>query len=333
MIRKLISPVLITAIMILSLAFASAQDIGSINQAIQWQGAGWTAGETSMSRLSESERQKRVGLLVPDVMPETPMVSSSDAPAVGLPSRFDWRDANFVTPARNQSGCASCWAFASTAALESYVLIRNKTPGIDLDLSEQVLISCANAGGCGGGYINKAADFFVSTGLTLESCYTYTHSDGWCGNACPSWNSATYKLNKWSYVSNPSMSYSVNSIKDALVNYGPLATTMVVYQDFYNYKSGVYSYVSGSLAGGHGVTLVGYDDSSQCFIVKNTWGQDWGENGFFRIAYSEMYSQVKFAEWTIAYGNAVTLPVSPPTPPPPPSVRHFDPSPIFPFLF
>jgi C1A family cysteine protease len=114
---------------------------------------------------------------------------------------------------------------------------------------------------------------------------------------------------------------------DNLVNYGPLVTTMQVYQDFYSYKSGIYSYVSGSLPGGHGVTVVGYDDANQCFMAKNTWGKSWGENGFFRIAYSQLYNTVKFGEWTIAYGNAIAQPFPPPGPPPPVS-RKSDPTPI-----
>jgi C1A family cysteine protease len=75
----------------------------------------------------------------------------------------------------------------------------------------------------------------------------------------------------------------------------------MVYEDFKHYKSGVYSYVSGKKLGGHAILLVGYDDKEQCFIVKNSWGPDWGENGFFRIAYSELDSVVGFGKNTVAY--------------------------------
>jgi C1A family cysteine protease len=71
-----------------------------------------------------------------------------------------------------------------------------------------------------------------------------------------------------------------------------------------NYKSGVYSYTSGKELGGHGVLLVGYNDAGQYFIVKNSWGPGWGEDGFFRIAYSELKSVCNFGLSTIAYTPA-----------------------------
>jgi hypothetical protein len=81
---------------------------------------------------------------------------------------------------------------------------------------------------------------------------------------------------------------------------------MNVYADFFTYAGGVYSYATGAYQGGHAVSIIGYDDSSQCFIVKNSWGTDWGEKGFFRIAYSEVSDNryVQFGYYTIAYdGN------------------------------
>ncbi|MFA6584809.1 MAG: C1 family peptidase, partial [Elusimicrobiaceae bacterium] len=72
------------------------------------------------------------------------------------------------------------------------------------------------------------------------------------------------------------------------------------------YKSGVYSYTSGKKLGGHAILLVGYSDSGQFFIVKNSWGEDWGEKGYFKIAYSQMTNLVMFGLSTIAYQPAKT---------------------------
>jgi C1A family cysteine protease len=71
--------------------------------------------------------------------------------------------------------------------------------------------------------------------------------------------------------------------------------------DFKYYRSGVYSFTQGKSLGGHAVLLVGYNDDGRYFIVKNSWGPDWGEGGFFRIAYSEMTDAVHFGQNTIAY--------------------------------
>jgi hypothetical protein len=238
---------------------------------------------------------------------------------VGAPASLDWRSngGDFVTPVRNQGGCGSCWAFAATAALESSVLRAQNTPGIDLNLSEQVLISCGSsgghdAGGCGGGtiYPSYASDYIRDTGLPLETCYPYTATDGSCGSACGTYQSATYQIASWAYVATTSP--TVSAIRDALVSYGPLATTMDVYEDFYSYTTGVYSYATGAYEGGHAVLIVGYSDAGQYFIVKNSWGAGWGESGYFRIAYSELGTVVSFGQYTMRYaGSACSYFVTP----------------------
>ena len=78
----------------------------------------------------------------------------------------------------------------------------------------------------------------------------------------------------------------VNSVKEALQK-GPLVTTLSVYADFMSYGGGVYKHVTGDELGGHAISIVGYDDTKQAFIVRNSWGQEWGENGFGYVAYDD----------------------------------------------
>ena len=176
-------------------SLSHASEIDDIRMAIEAKGARWVAKENPISLLPKEERVKRLGLIKPFGM-DLPVLAPPPPPA-GFPLSLDWRDYNgdnYVTPVRDQGGCGSCWAFSTTAALESYTLISSATPGMDLDLAEQVLVSCGNAGNCGGGYPGSASNFIRDTGLPLETCYLYTAKNGNCSNACPNWQSSTYTI-------------------------------------------------------------------------------------------------------------------------------------------
>lgn len=295
--------------------FSFAAESDEINAAIKGKGAKWVAGETSVSKLSSDQRKLRVGLIKPGVTGAEKIVSV-EAPLAGIPLDLDWRtnptnpasSTSCVTGVRDQGNCGSCWAFATAGALESHTLIKAGCPVGDIDLAEQILVSCSRAGSCGGGYIDRASNFIRDTGLPQESCFLYTATNNRCRNACTDWQSNTEAIDSWFYVTDTSPTTA--AIKNALNTYGPLATTMDVYTDFFSYESGVYSYVYGSREGGHAVLIVGYSDTPDSengyFIVKNSWGTGWGDSGFFNIAYSEIdqsQSPVQFGYFTIAYQN------------------------------
>ena len=279
---------------------AFAGDLEEIRVSIKTKGADWVAGETSVSRLSPEERKKMLGLIRPEVPEPEKLLAfrTQDSPP---PPSLDWRNqgGNFVTPVRNQGSCGSCWAFASTAALESATLMARTLPGFDLNLAEQILISCGEVGSCGGGWIGSASQFFQSDGLPRETCYPYTATNGACSTACSQWDIKAYRIADWNYVTQRSP--TVDALKSALYTYGPLVTTMDVYRDFYSYQSGIYRVTSQEYVGGHAVLLIGYDDSGGYFIVKNSWGTRWGESGFFKIGYSELDSEVGFGQYAISY--------------------------------
>ncbi|MET0785732.1 MAG: C1 family peptidase [Paenisporosarcina sp.] len=79
----------------------------------------------------------------------------------------------------------------------------------------------------------------------------------------------------------------VDARKKYLSNIGPLIGGLDVYEDFLSYGKGVYSHVTGERRGGHCISVVGYDDKAGCWICKNSWGPDWGDNGFFKMAYGD----------------------------------------------
>jgi len=312
---------LVVAMLFLISSVSFADELSDIQKAIKAKGAKWVAGETSISKLPLEEKNKRLGLIKPKIKEETILpdqeLSYGEQVAV-VPASFDWRanGGNYVTSVKDQGGCGSCWAFATTAALESTTLIAQETPYPynNLDSAEQILVSCSGAGSCTGGYIDSASKFIRDTGLPGESYFPYTATNNNCSNAVPGWQLYTDKITSWNWVA--TLSPTVDVIKNALYNYGPLVTTMVVYQDFDWYRGGVYSHVSGSKRGNHAVLIIGYDEadtdpSQHYFIAKNSWGTLWGESGFFRIAYSELTSVVKFGQYTIRY--AISEPPPPPT--------------------
>ena len=279
-----------------------AQQIDEIRNAIKQKGQKWVAQDTSISILPDHEKVRRLGLLKKQVTGREPVLSTQGG-ATSLATAVDW--SNYVSPVRNQGSCGSCWAFATTAALESQILMKDNLPLTNDDRAEQILLSCSGAGNCeSGGYIDSASNFLKSTGLPFETDFPYTATDNSCANAAPGWLNNIRRIGAWSYVNTAPANLS--AMKNALATYGPLVTTMDVYADFFSYGGGVYEYATGSHQGGHAILIVGYTDDPSAggggyFKVKNSWGPGWGSGGYFLIAYSQLGSPVYFGEWTLAY--------------------------------
>jgi hypothetical protein len=181
---------------------------------------------------------------------------------------------------------------------------------VDVDLSEQVLVSCSGSGSCAGGSSASASNYVRDVGLPVESCFPYTATDNSCLNACADWQNQTYTIVGLHRASTTTI--TVDDIKKGVYYYGPVVASMYVYNDFFSYRSGIYSYATGSYVGAHAVLVVGYDDVTQCFIVKNSWGAGWGDAGFFRIAYSEVAGTSRFGYSAIVYEGYPGGPLPPP---------------------
>ncbi len=270
-----------------NLSAAPSSELMSIQKSIGKSKARWQAGETDISKLPPDERYKYLGL-EKSSYPENSIQKKVTAPLFlateALPSRIDWRDhngANWVTSVKHQSSCGSCWAFAGAGTMESVIAIQSDNPTLDLNLSEQLVLSCSN-GTCSGWTMFFTLNFLENVGTADEACLQYTASDSTqCNSRCADWSSRIRKISDWSWVPN-----TVDSIRAAL-NEQVLSTTMLVYTDFYYYTGGVYEHLWGDYQGGHAVILVGYDDIEHAWIAKNSWGSSWGENGFFKILWEE----------------------------------------------
>jgi C1A family cysteine protease len=209
------------------------------------------------------------------------------AESLSLPSKWDWREHNGVTAIRDQDGCGSCWAFSTIGTFESLLKIKQDTT---VDLSEQYLVSCnAWDWGCNGGF--WAHDMLMNPGAVFEADFPYVASDVRCGGPY----SYPFKLGGWSYVDGEDKVPTVEKIKDAIFNYGPVCAAVYVGSAFQSYTGGVFD-KDESKSGGwlscdgqkdpnHGIVLVGWDDSKSAWILRNSWGSGWGESGYMYIKY------------------------------------------------
>lgn len=209
--------------------------------------------------------------------------SGDDSP---LPASLDWRDhgGNFVTSTSKEQGlCDSCWAFAATAMAESYYAISHRISNPTIDLSQQTLISCADDGSCtNGGNIGQALDFIRDQGLPDESCFPYKGEQEGCDARCADWAAGAVTIPGWAWVDEDTV--DDEAIKHALMN-GPVTAFFHEDSGYDAYTGGVYKCEGERTEGSHFVLLIGWDDAAGAWIAKNSYGPNWGENGFFRIAY------------------------------------------------
>jgi len=207
-----------------------------------------------------------------------------------LPATFDWRDqqgATYLADVDAQGECGSCVSFAAVAALESQLNIACGTPQRTFELSRQYFFSCGG-GSCAGGWkVSEAVSFMVDHGVPDNACLPYGALDGndvACDNAC---DNASSRLVHGIDVMRPTTGYvDVDAIKRGLLK-GPLLTNIILYEDLEYYAGGVYRHTAGRQLGSHAVVLVGWDDADKAWIVRNSWGRDWGERGYFRIAWDD----------------------------------------------
>ncbi len=238
---------------------------------------------------------------------------------------FSWRDRSgkdFTTTPKDQGTCGACFVFASLASVETQFAIALDAPDYEPDLSEQDVISCLQFGSCeSGGTGQEVANYLKNTGAVDEGCLPYVGAGTACGaGACANYDDRIVRVVDWHSTILPP---DVSELKDMLLA-GPVATSMRVYDDLYDYSSGVYSRTDGATyQGWHMVELVGWDDGDNSFIAKNSWGEGFGDQGFFKISQDDdcdtfMTEGVCFA------ANAVTFDVSPSEAPPFPCVEPQD---------
>jgi len=210
-----------------------------------------------------------------------------------LPESVDWRN-NAVTPVKDQGQCGSCWAFSTTGSLEGIYAI---TTGDLVSFSEQQLVDCDNFkhggedDGCNGGLMDNAFSWInENDGLCSEESYPYISATGTtekCQTTCD--NMPYSQIQSW---------VDVVSTDDALMQAVALQPVSVAIEadqiDFQLYKSGVLTSKCGTTLD-HGVLVVGYgsegtEESQDYYLVKNSWGTTWGDEGYIKLGRGPQYN-------------------------------------------
>jgi len=197
-----------------------------------------------------------------------------------LPESFDWRTQGAVAPVKNQEQCGSCWAFATVAGIEGANFLETKKL---LSLSEQELVDCDKVDqGCGGGLPSNALDYLKKNGLgeELEGDYSYKAVNGQCEAKK---SSEKVFVQSWQVVDGK----DEDQLAAALVKYGPLpiginASPMQMYRGGIANPSDL---VCNPKRLDHGVAIVafGVEKGTKYWVIKNSWGETWGEKGYYRV--------------------------------------------------
>ena len=201
--------------------------------------------------------------------------------ASGTPASIDWRTKGAVTTVKDQGQCGSCWTFSSTGAMEGAWAI---SKGQLIDLAEQELVDCAGlkygSMGCNGGQMEGAFKFIIENGQCAASSYPYTAKDGTC-HSC-------------SAVAHATSCYDVKpndqlSLKAAVYKQPVAVAIEADTKYFQSYSGGVLTSSSCGTSLDHGVLAVGYgeENGQKYWLVKNSWGTSWGEQGYVKIGRSE----------------------------------------------
>jgi len=212
-------------------------------------------------------------------------VPFAQQPLSSLPPTVDWRTKGIITPVKDQGGCGSCWTFGTTESIESFWALAKGTLPV---LSEQQSVDCTpnpndcgGTGGCGGGTAELIYNQLLKTGgVTSEANYPYVGSDETCY-----FNNSTPIVAKISgYVALPSNQYG--PVMQAVATQGPLVINVDA-SSWFGYASGVYDGCNNQNPDiDHVVQLVGYGTDSSYgdyWLIRNSWGADWGENGYIRL--------------------------------------------------
>lgn len=239
------------------------------------QGKSWSLGVNEFADLTFAEFKSIYTPFYFETHHPNPVAAPEN---LEIPTTVDWRTKGAVTPVKNQGQCGSCWSFSTTGAVEGAWFLAGHTL---TSLSEQELIDCSESygnHGCEGGLMTSAFKYVMNKGLTTEANYPYTAKNGSCQDAKV--KQAVARISTYHNVTPDSS----NALLAAVANQ-PVSVAVEADQSAWQlYTGGIVTSNCGTKLD-HGVLIVGYNTSNSppYWIVKNSWGASWGEQGYIRI--------------------------------------------------
>ena len=221
---------------------------------------------------------------------------------IKIPKNFDTRisfkDCKLNITNQNPK-CSGSYAISIATSMSERLCIFSSKNQLNyknnlINLSAQELLSCDKKNkGCNGGYLNIALNYTKFNGLVSEKCFSFKGNSKHikCGSQCK--NGKREKINNYCVV------FGENEMKKEILVNGPLISLMKINYDFLNYKSGVYKkgINEKEFNGMHAIKIIGWgeNEDGKYWIIENSWGKDWGENGCAKIAFGQDFLFEKYA--------------------------------------